>query len=117
MARGPSEEDDGSRPTVAGCLLLLLSLAVIGGAALLVVRWRDPVSGLPLPQEIAMVVPVLAGALCCAIGTGLLRVLGLSVLTKPKRQSSDRPKDLDASEKDEQTRGERDPAADRPRET
>jgi hypothetical protein len=101
----PPQKDDNSRPTVAGCLLLLLSLAVIGGVALAVVSWRDPDSGRPLPREMAIAVPVLAGALCCAIGTGLLRLLGLSVLTKPKDESFARPDDLDSSERDEQTRG------------
>ena len=89
MAGTQSEDDENSQPTVAGCLLMVLSLAVIGCVAIPVVTWRDPDSGRPLPRMIAIVTPVLAGALCYGIGTAILKILGLSVLTMPKRKPPD----------------------------
>jgi hypothetical protein len=115
MAGNRSEADDNSQPTVAGCLLLALSLVVIGAVALPLVSWRDPDSGRPLPRSVAIVGPVLAGAVFYGIGTGLLRILGLSVLAKPKQQSADSPSDPATSERDRQTQGEPDPGADQPR--
>jgi hypothetical protein len=89
MAGTESEDDENSRPTVAGCLLMVLSLAVIGGVAIPVVRWRDPGSGSPLPQEVAIAAPVVAGALCYGIGAALLKILGLPVFVRPKKEPPD----------------------------
>jgi hypothetical protein len=77
--------DENGEITVAGCLLLILSLAVIVSVALPVVMWRDPVSGQPLPRNIAIITPLLAGGLCCSIGTAILKIFGLQVLV-PKRE-------------------------------
>jgi hypothetical protein len=110
----PSKADDNSQPTLAGCLLMVFSLAVIGGVALLLVTWRDPNSGQALPQKVAIVTPVLAGALSYAIGSWLLRILGLRV-EKPKKELSDRPNDFETAGRDGQTWGEPDPAAGQPR--
>lgn len=107
MAGTPSEDDDNSQPTFAGCVLLVLSVAVIGVVALALVTWRDPETGRPLPRMVAIIAPVLAGAICYGIGSGLLRMLGLAVLVKPKKESPER---------DRQTPDESDGAADRPRE-
>jgi hypothetical protein len=105
MAEPHPDNDDDSQLTVAGCLLLLVSLAVIGGVALPVVTWRDAHSGRPAPRIVAIVVPVLAGALCHGIGTAILRMIGMSVFVKAKKNSPNRREDVDASEGDEQTRG------------
>ena len=82
MVGNQPNDDSNSRPTVAGCLLLLLSLAVIPGVAIPIVTWRDPDSGRPLPRLIAIVTPVLAGAVFFGIGSSILKILGLSVLSK-----------------------------------
>jgi hypothetical protein len=115
MAVTPSEGDDNNQPTFVGCLLMLLSLAIIVAVALTLVRWRDPNSGEALPQDVLVVIPVLAGALFYAIVGGLLRMLGIHVLPKPMKRSCERPNDFERSERDKRTRGEPDAAADRPR--
>jgi hypothetical protein len=89
------DQDDKSRPTVAGCLLLVLSVAVIFGLAVPIVRWRDRESGDPLPRDVAIVAPILAGALFYAIGSAILRIFGLSVLTEPEEDDPpERPDDV-----------------------
>jgi len=115
MTVTPSEGDDNNRPTFAGCLLLLLSLAVIVAVALTLVRWRGSNSGATLPQDALIQIPVLAGALFYAIVGGLLSMLGVRVLAKPMKESCDRPNDFERSERDKRTRGEPDASADRPR--
>ena len=57
-----SEKDDNSKPSLAGCLLLVLCLAVIVFVALEVVTWRDP--AVTLSVELKAAIPILAGALC-----------------------------------------------------
>ena len=72
------------QPTPAGCLLTVLSLAVIFGLAVPLVTWRDP-DGDPLPKGVAILLPILAGALCYGIGSAVLGFFGLPVLTKSKK--------------------------------
>jgi hypothetical protein len=115
MALTPSEGDDNNQPTFAGCLLMLLSLAVIVVVALTLVRWRDPNSGQTLPRDALIWIPVVAGALFYAIVGGLLRMLGVRALPKPMKEWCDRPNDFKRSERDKRTRGEPDAAPDRPR--
>jgi hypothetical protein len=103
MAGIPPEEDDRSRPTVAGCLLMLVSVAVIGAVAIPVVTWRDPEDGHPLPRTVAILTPILAGAFCYGIGTAVLKLLGLPVLVRSKEPSD--PAEGDAPERDEETGG------------
>ena len=57
-------------PTAVGCMLVLGSVAVIFGVAYPVMR-----SG--LPQMIAIAIPMLAGAVCYAIGAGVCNLLGI----------------------------------------
>jgi hypothetical protein len=114
MAVTPSDGDD-NQPIFAGCLLMLLSLAVIVAVGLTLVRWRDPNSGATLPRDAPIQIPVVAGALFYAIVAGLLRMLGVRVLPKPMKESCHRPNDFERSERDKRTRGEPDAAADRPR--
>ena len=80
MTGPPSKDKDTSQPTIAGIVLMLISLAIIVYVALVVVRWRDPESGIALPRMVAIVVPILAGALFYAIGTGILKLFGIAVL-------------------------------------
>src|ERR1700722_10340951 len=85
MTEPQFKDDKESKATLAGSILMVFSLTVIGCVALPIVRWRDPVSGNPLPRMIAIFTPVLAGALFCAIGTGILKMLGIPV-AKPKKE-------------------------------
>jgi hypothetical protein len=95
MTGNQSQDDKNGQTTIAGCLVVILSLAVIGAVAIPVVTWRDPESGRPLPRMVAIVVPVLAGALCCGICTGILKILGISVMAKPKTESPDFTEETD----------------------
>jgi hypothetical protein len=115
MAVTPSEGDDNNQPTFAGCLLMLLSLAVIVAVALTLVRWQNPNSGETLPRDALLQIPGVAGAMFYAIGGGLLWMLGVRVLAKPMKESCDRPNDFERAERDKRTRGEPGSAADRPR--
>jgi hypothetical protein len=115
MAVTASKGDDNNQITFAGCLLVLLSLAVIVAVALTVVQWRDPNSGEPLPRDALILTPVVAGALFCALVGGLLRMLGVRVLAKPKKESCDRANDFERSERDKRSRGEPDAGPDQPR--
>jgi hypothetical protein len=80
--RGGPPQDDKAKPTVAGCVLLLLSVAVIFVVALPILRWRHPATGEAPPLEIAILVSVLIGAAVHGIGSLLLRSLGLPIWAK-----------------------------------
>jgi hypothetical protein len=82
LERGGSADDDKEKLTGVGCVLTLLSVAVIFGVALPIVRWRDPATGQSLPRLIAILAPVLIGAAVHGIGSLVLRLLGLRVLAK-----------------------------------
>jgi hypothetical protein len=84
MVETEPQDDDNSQATVVGCVVLLLTLAVIGAVAVPLVGWRDPETGRPLPRLVSIVTPVVAGALFFGLVTAILKVFGLSVLTKPK---------------------------------
>ncbi len=73
--------------------------------AIPVVKWRDPEFGRPLPRMIAIATPVLAGALFCAIGTGILKILGIPVMAKRKRESPDSDEDAGTPPQDEPSQG------------
>jgi len=93
------DDNNGEQSSVAGCLLMLVCLAVIGGGvALYVVTWRDADSGRPLPRTVAILIPLLAGGLCYGIGTTILRILGLPVYVKPEKESSDGSQDPETTD-------------------
>jgi hypothetical protein len=77
---GPA--DDKAKLTVVGCVLTLLSVAVMFGVALPIARWRDP-AGQPLPRIVAILAPVVIGATFHGIWTVLLQLLGLRIWSKP----------------------------------
>jgi len=74
---------------------MLVCVAVIVGVALYLATWRDADSGHPISKKVAIFAPLLAGAVCYGIGSAILRFLGLPVLKKREKESSD---DLDDSE-------------------
>jgi len=80
--------DDKAELTTVGCVLTLLSVAVIFGTAIPIVRWRDPATGQALPRMVAICTPVLIGAVFHGIGTGLLRLMGLRIWSKPEKDDS-----------------------------
>jgi hypothetical protein len=82
-------DDRKSKPTFAGCFLTLLSVAVNFGSAVPIVTWRSSDSGLPLPRMIAIFAPLLAGALCYAVGAAILRLFGMPIFARPTRATDD----------------------------
>ena len=97
MAETEPENSTGEQTTAAGCLLMVVCLAVIGGVAFYLVTWRDPDTGRALPQKVAIFVPLLAGAVCYGIGAAILKILGLPVLIKPEKESDDPPDDSETT--------------------
>jgi len=71
--------DDKPKLTRVGCLLTLLTIAVILGAALPIVQWRDGETGKPLPRMVAVAAPFVIGAVFFGISTALLRLVGLRI--------------------------------------
>jgi hypothetical protein len=97
MPESSDDLGDNSPMTVAGCLLMAVSVAVIGALAVFLVTWRSPGSGRPLPRQVAMIAPILGGALCFGIGTALLRLFGVRVVKKPQRGPDEPPEEADAA--------------------
>jgi hypothetical protein len=85
VAETQPEDDKNSEITAPGCILVVISVAVIFCVALPVVRWRGPVTGEPLPKMIAIFVPIMFGALVNGIGTVILKLLGIPVVRKKKK--------------------------------
>ncbi len=87
---GPEPKPGDEKITNAGCILTLLSLFVIFCSALPILRWRDP-AGQHLPREVAIITPLLLGAGFQWIGSAILRLFGLRVLTRAGKEKSDWP--------------------------
>jgi hypothetical protein len=86
-------EDEGKKPlTLAGCFLVVFCVLVIFVVAVPLVTWRSPETGLPLPRMVAISIPFLAAAVCYAIGSAILKFLGVAVSAK----GSSEPKQKDA---------------------
>jgi hypothetical protein len=83
--------EDNAKLTGVGCVLTLLSVAVIFGLAIPIVRWRDPETGQALPRGVAILAPVLIGAAFHGLGTLLLRLVGLRVWSKSETDESRSP--------------------------
>jgi hypothetical protein len=82
LAERNPPDDDKAKLTCAGCVLTLLTVAVIFGVALPIAHWRDPATGQPLPRDEAILAPFLIGAAFHGIGTVLLRLVGLRIWSK-----------------------------------
>jgi hypothetical protein len=87
MAGFQPDDDKDSKITGAGCILVVIDLAVLFGVALPVVRWRDPASGLPLPKIVAIFIPFLIVAVFNGIAMVGLKLLGIPVLRGPDKTS------------------------------
>jgi hypothetical protein len=85
------EDDPKAKLTTTGCILTTLTLAIILGVALPIVRWRDPVTREPLPRLVAIATPFLIGAVFHGIATVLLRLVGLPVWAKGSDESPGDP--------------------------
>jgi hypothetical protein len=57
----------------------LLSVAVVFGVAVPIVRWRDPETGQPLERIVAIITPILIGATIHGIASLFLRFLGFPI--------------------------------------
>jgi hypothetical protein len=90
----PNVEGDGGKEnenvklTAVGYVLTLLSVALIVGVAIPIVRWRDPVTGEPLPRMVAIFAPLLIGATVNGIGSFLLKLVGLPTWSKQEKDAN-----------------------------
>jgi hypothetical protein len=71
--------DDNRQLTGLGCVVTVLSIAVVFGVAVPIARWRDPATGQPLPRLVAIISPLLIGATIHAIVSLFLRFLGFQI--------------------------------------
>jgi hypothetical protein len=85
------ENDGNLKLTSIGCLLTLLTVALIFGVAIPIVQWRDPDTGQPLPRLIAISLPVIAGAVFYGGASFLLNLIGLPVMVQRKSDDEPRP--------------------------
>ena len=93
MAEHDCASDDNAKPTVAGYVLTLFSVAVIFGVAIPIVQWRDPTTHEPMPRIVAIALPFILGAAFHGIGTLLLRLMGLRIWSKSETDESSSPKE------------------------
>jgi hypothetical protein len=77
--RGDSGIDDNRQLTGLGCVVTLLSVAVVFAVAVPIVRWREPATGQPMPRFVAIISPVLIGATIQAVVSLFLRFLGFPI--------------------------------------
>ena len=91
LAEHDPARDDNAKPTVAGYVLTVLSVAVIFGVAIPIVQWGDPATQKPLPRIVAIALPFILGAAFHGIGTVLLRLVGLRIWSKPETDESRPP--------------------------
>jgi hypothetical protein len=81
------KEGDNTKLTGVGCVLTLLTVAIIFAVAIPVVRWRHPATGQPLPRDVAIITPLLIGAAFNGIASLLLRVLGVRVWSRREKEA------------------------------
>ena len=77
----PRKEDKG-RLTITGYIITFLSVIIIFGSALPIVQWRNPETGQPLPKLVAVVCPVLIGAVFHSVASAIFSLIGFPVLTQ-----------------------------------
>jgi hypothetical protein len=89
MSEPPDRSIERERPSVIGCMIMLVTLVVIFGTAVPIVMWRDPETGRPLPRMVAVFTPLLIGAAFHASLDGILRLVGVlrRAATNPRTRS------------------------------
>ncbi len=102
MAESESDVNKDEELTVAGHLLVAFSLAVIVAAAVwLVTKFHGELTVNLIDNEGGHAwLPIIAGAVCYAIGTKILMSLGVPVWKKSNKESSNFPKGSKASQID-----------------
>jgi hypothetical protein len=83
MSEPDPKIDDKSKLTGVGCVVTLLSVCVIVCVAIPIVRWRDP-AGVPLPRTVAIVAPILIGAMFQGSVAVILKFVGISLWSDPE---------------------------------
>ena len=81
--------DNKAPLTGVGCVLMVLSLAVIVGVGIYMVRWRDSESGHRLRTEHVVWASLLIGASFFGISSVVLRLVGLRVWSEPDNKRID----------------------------
>ncbi len=92
MAQPSSPDEDNADLTRVGCVLTLLSVALVFGVALPIVRWRDPATAEPLPRSVAIGSPFIIGAAFFGAASLFLRLIGLPVWVKREPGETNDPK-------------------------
>jgi hypothetical protein len=87
MERGGPEEGVNEKLTGVGCILTLITIAVLFGVAIPIAHWRNPATEQPLPRDIAIASPFVIGAAVHRIGSLLLRLISLQVWSKRKMKA------------------------------
>jgi hypothetical protein len=88
LAEPDPTNDKNAQLTATGCIVTMLTVAVILGVAIPIVRWRDPDTGQPLRRSIAIFAPFLIGAAFHGIATVVLRLVGLRMWKTTEKDES-----------------------------
>jgi hypothetical protein len=77
--------DEKVKPTAVGCVVTLLSVAVMLGVAYPVVHWLHSLPIQP-PREAVIPAPLLIGAIFYGIVSGFLKLLGVRLWAKGEKE-------------------------------
>jgi hypothetical protein len=77
--------DENAKPTSVGCVVTLLSVAVIAVVAFPIVRWLHS-APIHLPHEVVILTPLLIGAIFYGVVSGFLQVVGVRMWAKGKKE-------------------------------
>jgi hypothetical protein len=81
-----SHDDDKAKLTGVGCVVILLTVAVIVVTAVPLVMWRDPVNGEPLSRKAAIPAPFAVAAVFFGVVSFVLKLVGLPVWSMPPKE-------------------------------
>lgn len=82
-------DDSKGKLTSVGCVVTLITVAIIFVVAVPLVRWRDPETGQPVPRMVAVFTPFLVGGAFHGIVSAVLRLIGLPVWIPPESERTD----------------------------
>lgn len=77
--------DENAKPTAVGCVVTLLSVAVVLGVAYPVVQWLHSLP-IQLPHEAVVPAPLLLGAIFYGVVSEFLKLLGVRLWAKGKKE-------------------------------